>query len=287
MYFFAILLGFVEGLTEFLPVSSTGHMIIVGHMVGFTGPVVDTFEIFIQLGAILAVVSLYRERILDLIPGRRINREAVARAGAISGTGDRVVPTPSGGFSGWHGLGLLALTTTPAVVIGLFIHSYIKEHLFSPMTVAIGLAIGGVGLILIERFRPSTRKTGLDTLGWRQALGVGFFQCLAMWPGMSRAGSTIIGGMLMGIDRKTTAEYSFLAAVPVMIAATSYDLYKSRDLLAVSDIPMFALGFLTAMVTAWFAVRLFIRFLANHTLEGFGWYRLVLAAFTIWYFSSP
>lgn len=286
MYGLAILIGILEGLTEFLPVSSTGHMIIAGHMLGFTGPRADTFEIFIQLGAILAVVGLYRERFLDLIPGRRINREAVARAGAVSGTGDKVVGTPTGGFAGWHGLGLLALTTFPALLSGKFAHSAIKEHLFSPMTVAAGLALGGVGLILIERFRPATRKTGLDSLGWREALCVGLFQCLALWPGMSRAGSTIIGGMLIGIDRKTTAEYSFLAAVPVMIAATFYDLYKSREFLSAADIPMFAVGFLVSMVSAWFAVRYFIRFLANHTLEGFGWYRIALAAFTLWYFSS-
>jgi len=286
MFVLAIIIGILEGLTEFLPVSSTGHMIIAGHMLGFTGPRADTFEIFIQLGAILAVVGLYRERFLDLIPGRRINREAVARAGSVSGTGDQVVPAPMGGFSGWHGLGLLALTTAPALVSGKFAHSAIKEHLFSPMTVAIGLALGGVGLILIERFRPATRKTGLDALGWREALCVGLFQCLALWPGMSRAGSTIIGGMLIGIDRKTTAEYSFLAAVPVMIAATSYDLYKSRDFLSAADIPLFAVGFLVSMVSAWFAVRYFIRFLANHTLEGFGWYRIALAAFTVWFFST-
>jgi undecaprenyl-diphosphatase len=147
------------------------------------------------------------------------------------------------------------------------------------------LAVGGVGLILIETFKPRARVTRLDEIGMREAVWVGLFQCLSLWPGMSRAGSTIIGGMLAGADRKTTAEYSFLAAVPIMIAATGYDLYKSRAFLHASDAPLFALGFLVALGSAWFAVRFFIGFLGKHTLKGFGWYRLALAAFTWWYFS--
>jgi undecaprenyl-diphosphatase len=168
---------------------------------------------------------------------------------------------------------------------GKLFHHVIKERLFSPLTVAIGLAVGGIGLILIETFKPRARVTRLDEIGMREAVWVGLFQCLSLWPGMSRAGSTIIGGMLAGADRKTTAEYSFLAAVPIMIAATGYDLYKSRAFLHASDAPLFVLGFLVALVSAWFAVRFFIGFLGKHTLKGFGWYRLALAAFTWWYFS--
>jgi undecaprenyl-diphosphatase len=180
---------------------------------------------------------------------------------------------------------LLAVTTAPALVVGKLAHHAIKERLFSPLTVALGLAIGGVGLILIEIFKPRTRVSRLDDIGMREAIWVGLFQCFALWPGMSRAGSTIIGGMLAGADRKTTAEYSFLAAVPIMIAATGYDLYKSREFLRASDAPLFAVGFLVALVSALFAVRFFIGFLGKHTLKGFGWYRLALAAFTWWYFS--
>ncbi len=279
LYGLATLIGIIEGLTEFIPVSSTGHMIIAGHLLGFTGPRADAFEIFIQLGAILAVVGLYRDRFLALIPGR----SGVPAPGNIADTVDATAGT---GFSGWRGLGLLALTTLPALVAGKLAHHYIKDHLFNPITVAIGLAVGGAGLILVERFRPAPRKTGLDSLGWQEALWVGLFQCLALWPGMSRSGSTIIGGMIKGIDRKTTAEYSFLAAVPVMIAATGYDLYKSRGFLHASDAPLFALGFVVSLVSAWFAIRFFIRFLASHTLKGFGWYRIVVAAFTLWYFSG-
>jgi undecaprenyl-diphosphatase len=264
MYGLAVLIGLLEGLTEFIPVSSTGHMIIAGHMLGFTGERADAFEIFIQLGAILAVAFLYRDRFLGLIP--------------------RGVPA-AGRFAGWRGLFLLGVTTAPALLVGKLAHHVIKERLFSPLTVAIGLVVGGVGLILIEVFRPRTRIDRLDAIGLREAVWVGVFQCFALWPGMSRAGSTIIGGMLAGVDRKTTAEYSFLAAVPVMIAATGYDLYKSRGFLHASDAPLFAVGFLAALVSAWVAVRFFIGFLGKHTLKGFGWYRLALAAFTWWYFA--
>lgn len=268
LYGIAILIGLLEGLTEFIPVSSTGHMIIAGHLLGFTGERADAFEIFIQLGAILAVAFLYRDRFLGLIPGR-------APAGTAA--------APR--FAGVRGLMLLGITTAPALVVGKLAHHAIKEKLFSPLTVAIGLAIGGLGLILIETFRPKTRVAKLDEIGVREAVWVGLFQCLSLWPGMSRAGSTIIGGMLAGVDRKTTAEYSFLAAVPIMIAATGYDLYKSREFLQASDAPLFAIGFVVALVSAWFAVRFFIGFLGKHTLKGFGWYRLALAVFTWWFFT--
>ncbi len=272
LYGLAILIGLLEGLTEFIPVSSTGHMIIAGHLLGFTGERADAFEIFIQLGAILAVAFLYRERFLGLIPGR-------------AGAGSAGAGPAERRFAGWRGLLLLAVTTAPALVAGKLFHHAIKERLFSPLTVAVGLAVGGIGLILIETFKPRARVTRLDDIGMREAVWVGLFQCLSLWPGMSRAGSTIIGGMLAGADRRTTAEYSFLAAVPIMIAATGYDLYKSRAFLHVSDAPLFALGFLVALVSAWFAVRFFIGFLGKHTLKGFGWYRLALASFTWWFFS--
>ena len=286
MYGLAILIAIVEGLTEFIPVSSTGHMILVGHLVGFTGPRADTFEVFIQLGAILAVVGLYWERFLGLIPWTSAGRPLPTAAGpgpaGIAAGAQPGKPL----FSGWRGLGLLALTTFPALVAGKLAHGYIKAHLFSPMTVAAGLAIGGIALILVEMFPRKPRIGGLDAIGPKEALLIGLFQCLALWPGVSRAGATIVGGMLFGMDRKTTAEYSFLAAVPIMVAATGYDLYKSRSFLALSDAPLFALGFAVALVSAWFAIRFFIGFLANHTLKGFGWYRLAVAALAAWYFST-
>ncbi len=277
MYGLAILIAILEGLTEFIPVSSTGHMILASHALGFTGPNVDTFMVFIQLGAILAVVGLYRERFLALIPGR-----AAVVPGAAVGAAAVAGPTR---FAGWRGIALLALTTFPALVAGKLAHGYIKQHLFSPLTVAAGLALGGVALIVVERFVRRPTRSGLDSLGVREALLVGLFQCLALWPGVSRAGATIVGGMLIGLDRKTTAEFSFLAAVPIMMAAVGYDLYKSREFLVLSDVPLFALGFVVALASAWAAIRFFIRFLANHTMEGFGWYRIALAGLAYWYFT--
>jgi len=246
--FDAIMLGIVEGVTEFIPISSTGHLIVVGHLLGFAGPKAAPFEIFIQLGAILAVVILYKERFLGLCTFRM-----------------------SGGLVGHRGLVLLGLTTLPALVFGAATHRFIKDYLFTPGTVALGLGVGGVGILLIERFLPRVKKSGLDALTYRNAIAVGFFQCLALWPGMSRSACTIVGGMAIGIARGTAAQYSFLAAVPVIFAATILDLYKSLPILHGSDISMFAIGFVVSYITAWFAIKFFLRFLANHTLNPFGW----------------
>ena len=247
----AILIGLVEGMTEFIPVSSTGHMIVFGRLIAFEGARAATFEIFIQLGAILAVVIIYKDRFFKLLSLER-----------------------GKGFSGLDGMMLLVLTTIPALFVGLTVHSYIKTYLFNPMTVAIGLGVGGVVMIVAENKLPKPEKTNLDLLKWRDALLIGLFQCLAMWPGVSRSASTILGGMLIGIERKTAAEYSFLAAVPVMCAATIYDVYKSRDFLSASDIPLFVVGFVVSFFSAWLAVKFFIRLLGSHTLKPFGWYRI-------------
>ncbi len=252
--FHAVILGLVEGLTEFIPVSSTGHLIVVGHLLGFEGPKASTFEIFIQAGAILAVVFLYRERFLRLCTWEKAE-----------------------GFSGLHGATLLALTTLPALLFGAAAHSAIKQYLFTPFTVAIGLGMGGAGILVVERFCPKVRKSGLDSLRWRDALAIGLFQCLAMWPGVSRSASTIVGGMIVRVERKTAAEYSFLAAVPVMFAATALDLYKSLPFLHASDIPMFSVGFVVSFIAAWFAVESFLHLLGSHTLKPFGWYRIGVA----------
>ena len=284
MYTIAILIGILEGLTEFVPVSSTGHMIIAGHILGFTGQTADSFEIFIQLGAILAVVGVYYKTFLNLIPSKTKEHQ---RSGSTEALGFQALGRQAVGFQGIRGMGLLALTTFPALVAGKIAHDFIKEHLFSPQTVAIGLAVGGLGLILIELFKPKATVTDINSITWREALTIGLFQCLALWPGMSRSGSTIIGGMLLKIDRKTTAQYSFIAAVPIMFAATFYDLFKSRHFLHLSDAPIFALGFVVAFISAWFAIRYFIKFVANHSLQGFGWYRIALAVFTWWFFSRP
>lgn len=255
----ATILGLVEGITEFLPVSSTGHLIIAGHLLDFSGEKAASFEVFIQLGAILAVVVLYWRRFTGLVPTRGLGWKQYS------------------GFSGIRGLALLFLTTLPALAIGSVAHGAIKQYLFSPATVACALAVGGVGILLAERFKPQARVEEIDGLDYRHALFIGFFQCLAMWPGMSRSASTIVGGMLSGLDRKVAAEYSFLAAVPVMVAATSYDLYKAWDVLQASDFPFFAVGFVVSFVSAALAVKTFIALVQRWSLAPYAWYRLAIA----------
>ena len=250
-----VILGVVEGLTEFLPVSSTGHLILAGHLLGFEGERAATFEIFIQLGAILAIVFLYKDVFLRLLARGHTQ-----------------------GMAGTHGILLLALTTLPILLSGFLLHGTIKKYLFNNvLVVAIGLGVGGLAIVLVERRQPRPLFHGLDTLRWRQALLVGLFQCLALWPGTSRAAATILGGMLIGLERKTAAEYSFLVAVPALCAAVGYDMLKSRHLLNASDLGSFGLGFVIAFVVAVLALRGFIHLLGSYTLRGFGWYRLVVA----------
>jgi undecaprenyl-diphosphatase len=254
IFLIAIILGIVEGLTEFIPVSSTGHLIIAGQLLNFTGPKAETFEIAIQAGAILAIVILYFSRFLSLLNF-----------------------SSKKGFNGLRGIGLLLLTSAPAMILGLATHHLIKEYLFHPKPVAMALFLGGIAILLIERVTKKATVKKLDQMNWKKALGVGLFQCLSLWPGTSRSASTILGGMLLKLDRKTAAEYSFLSAVPVMFAATGFDLLKSMDVLSVSDIPMFAVGLLAAFVSALLAVKFFINWVSSKPLSVFGWYRIVLA----------
>ena len=253
----AVILGVVEGLTEFLPVSSTGHLVLAGHALGFTGAAADTFEVAIQLGAILAVVVAYWPRFWGLVR-----------------------PAGDGGFQGARGILLLAITTLPALVAGGLLHGTIKRHLFNPTTVAIGLAVGGVAILVVEQLRLRPRTESLEEMTWRQAGWVGVCQCLAMWPGVSRSACTILGGMGSGLGRRAATEYSFFAAVPVICAATLYDLDKARraDLLRVEDLPFWSVGLVVSFASAYLAIRLFVRLVATHTLRPFAFYRLVVAA---------
>ena len=263
-WYIAVIMGLVEGLTEFLPVSSTGHLILAGHALDFTGAKADTFEIAIQLGAILAVAVLYRERFLGL-----------AKA------------DPARPFSGARGVWLLFLTSLPALVVGFLAHGAIKAHLFGPSTVALALLAGGVLMLVVEAHAAKMSRVrlvgGLDSLSPRLALLIGLFQCLSLWPGFSRAGATIMGGMLVGVDRKTAAEYSFLAAVPVMCAAVGYDLLKNGHLFASGDLAFLSIGFAVSFVSGWAAVKGFIGLLSHCTLRPFAWYRLALAPL-VWLF---
>lgn len=265
-WYIAVIMGLVEGLTEFLPVSSTGHLILAGHALDFTGAKADTFEIAIQLGAILSVVVLYHERFLGLLK-----------------------TDPARPFSGPRGIWLLFLTSLPALGLGFLAHKAIKAHLFGPRTVALALLVGAVLMFVVEARaarlkRPLKRPVdSLDALTPGLALGIGLFQCLALWPGFSRSGATIMGGMLLNTGRKTAAEYSFLAAVPVMCAAVGYDLLKNGHLFASGDLVFLAVGFAVSFVSGWAAVKGFIGLLSRFTLRPFAWYRLALAPL-VWLF---
>jgi undecaprenyl-diphosphatase len=265
----AVVLGIVEGLTEFLPVSSTGHLILAGDLLGFTGPKAATFEIVIQLGAILAVVALYWRRFVGLIP-RPAGR---GRADALG--------RPR--FSGVRGLWLLFLTSLPASVLGLLTHHAIKEYLFGPRTVAWALGVGALAILVVEAVPRRVRRTELDEVTPLLALGIGCFQCLALWPGFSRSAATIMGGMLLGARRQLAAEYSFIAAVPIMVAATGYDMLKSLDLFTAADVPMLAVGFVVSFLAAWGAVKWFIALLGRTTLRPFAVYRLALAPLVLYF----
>jgi len=256
----AIILGVVEGLTEFLPISSTGHLIVANELLDYTGAEAATFDVFIQLGAILAVIVYFRKRFIGLFK-----------------------PPETAGFSGYRGLLFLALTTVPALIIGLLAHDVIKTQLFNVGTVAIGLALGAVWILVTEKFYKLDDPKDLTRLTWITALGIGVFQCLAMWPGMSRSACTILGAMLLGIRRKDATIYSFFAAVPVMLAACSYDLYASWGHLQVESLSFFAIGFVVAFISALAAVKFFIHFVSRHTFTPFAFYRLALAAFLIWW----
>lgn len=252
-WYVAVILGIVEGLTEFLPISSTGHLILAGHLLGHTGPKAETFDIVIQLGAILAVVVLYWDRFLGLLK-----------------------TDPSRRFSGPRGILLLILTSIPASVVGLLAHGYIKEHLFTPFTVACALAVGAIMIFIVEGLNKKQTVTSLDDVTPMLALGIGCFQCLALWPGFSRSAATIMGGMLLGARRTVAAEYSFIAAVPIMFAATGYDFLKNYHLFQPDDLIFLAIGFVVSFFSAWLAIKGFIYLLGKLTLRPFAVYRLAL-----------
>lgn len=299
--FTAVILGIIEGLTEFLPVSSTGHLILAGHALHFTGTQAETFEIIIQLGAILAVVVLYFERFYGLLPQYLQKKIAKTRLGkkALAKLTENGIPTQNGTilspFSSLRGLFLLFLTCLPASLLGLLAHNAIKENLFNPFAVAISLAAGSLYIIFAELYakrraekmqkeqessknseQSGIRYATLDDITPLLALGIGFFQCLALWPGFSRSAATIMGAMLLGSGRKLAAEYSFIAAVPIMVAATGFDLISNSNAFALNDIPFILTGFVVSFLSAWLAVRLFIHFVSKTTFLPFAWYRLML-----------
>ncbi len=259
-YITAIILGMVEGLTEFLPVSSTGHLILAGDLLNYTGEASKTFEIFIQLGSILAVVVVYWRRFIILIEG------------VFSKEKRR-------GLNFIH----VIVAMIPAVVIGLIARDAIKAYLFSPTTVLIGLVAGGILMIVAENRKKPNPTTDLDSLTYRQAFVVGLYQVLALWPGFSRSGSTIAGGILAGTSHRVAADFTFIVAVPMMVAASGLDLIKSYKYLSPSDIPFFGVGFITAFIVALVVIKVFLKLISKIKLKPFAYYRFALAVVFLLY----
>lgn len=256
----AILLGIVEGLTEFLPISSTGHLIVVGSLLDFHNEKGKVFEIVIQLGAILAVCWEYRKKIFKVVLG--IPHESSAQRFAIN----------------------ILIAFLPAMVLGVLFHGIIKTYLFSPLTVACALIVGGFIILLIESKTRIPRIQHVEEMNWSDALKIGLAQSVAMFPGVSRSGATIMGGMIFGLSRTAATEFSFFLAIPTMTAATTYDLYKNWHLFSLSDIPLFAVGFIAAFISAFFAIKGLLHYVANHKFTVFAWYRIVFGIIVLIYF---
>lgn len=261
--FQAFVLGVVEGLTEFLPVSSTGHQIIVADLLGFVGERAQAFNIIIQLAAILAVVWEFRGKILQVICGLPSERRA-----------QRFTVN-------------LLVAFFPAVVLGVAFADLIHHYLFNPITVAAALVVGGVVMLWAEKREHRIRAESVDDMTWKDALKVGCAQCLALVPGTSRSGATIIGGLLFGLSRQAATEFSFFLAMPTMVGAAVYSGYKYRDLFQPGDLPVFAVGFVTSFIFAMIAVRGLLKFIANHSYAMFAWYRIGfgLLILATWQFS--
>ena len=255
-----VLLGIIEGLTEFIPVSSTGHLVLAGELLGFHGEGSATFDIVIQLGAILAVVVLYFGR-FSAVAGGLLRRDPTAIA-----------------FTRNIFLGFL-----PALVIGAVVYKAIKAMLETPIIVAVALMVGGVAILVIERAVKRYRVFTIEAMPWGTALGVGVVQCLAMIPGVSRSGATIMGALTMGVERKTAAEYSFFLAIPVMLAASAKELWEQRHALGGNDWSAIGIGFVVSFVVALVVIRAFVAIVSRHGFAPFAWYRIVAgSAALIW-----
>ena len=237
----AFILGIVEGLTEFLPISSTGHLILAGDLLGFDAPGRDVFYVAIQTGAMLAVVWEYRARFFRVDPQL------------------------------WRNL---AVAFMPAVVLGLSLGGFIKAYLFKPVPVALAFIIGGFVILAVDRGNRPVRIDDTRAMGWLDALKVGFAQCFALIPGTSRSGATIIGGMLFGLSRRAATEFSFFLAVPTLVAAGAYDAWKNRALFSSADLGMWAVGLVMSFVSAFLVIRWLIRYVATHDFRWFAWYRI-------------
>ncbi|BBB61854.1 undecaprenyl-diphosphatase 2 [Undibacterium sp. KW1] len=253
-----IIMGIVEGLTEFLPISSTGHLILTGSLLNFTGEKQKVFEIVIQAGAIFAVCWEYRAKIASVVGG--LGNDPKARKFALN----------------------LIVAFLPAAVLGLLFSKKIKAVLFAPVPVALAFIIGGIIILFVERKHAGAdthdsshaRIQTVDDMSLLDALKIGLAQSLALIPGTSRSGATIIGGMLFGLSRKAATEFSFFLAIPTLLGATVYSLYKAREDLSMADLPMFSLGTVAAFISAFFCVRWLLRYISSHNFNVFAWYRI-------------
>lgn len=255
----AAVLGVVEGLTEFLPVSSTGHLIVAGRLLDFGSP---SFEIAIQLGAMLALTWVYRPRLAKLASD--CARRPMARVFVLK----------------------ILAAFLPAAVIGLVAHHWIEENLFSPVVVATTMIAGGIVIFLVDRPGPSEGLTDLERMSFGQAIAIGLGQALSMIPGVSRSGATIITGLIVGLERRAALDFSFLLALPTMYAACLFALVKARHELLVDGALATSVGLLTAYISALIVIRAFLRFVGEHSLRGFGWYRIAAgAALVVWLFT--
>jgi undecaprenyl-diphosphatase len=256
MLLIAIILGLVEGFTEFLPISSTGHLILAGSLLGFTGPKAEVFEIAIQTGAIMAVILVYGERLRGTVVS--LGSSPVSRRFVLN----------------------VAVAFAPAVVLGLLFGDTIKHYLFNPVSVAVALVVGGLVILWAERGRrnPAPRVTHVDAMTVGDAFKVGMLQCLALLPGTSRSGATIIGGMISGLSRPVATEFSFYLAIPTLIGAGLYSLYKDWGLLELSDLFPYLTGLTVSFFSAWLCIRWLLRYVATHDFVPFAWYRIIFGA---------
>ena len=284
----AAILGVVEGLTEFLPVSSTGHLIIAGHLLGFTGAMADTVEVAIQLGSILAIIAFERRKIAALLSNAFKEQAALVRwlhTSQSSGRRWNAVLRMSleAHRHLWFVLGL-GIAFLPAAAVGFVAHDWIESRLFSPQTVAVALIAGGLVILWVEATKRSPSVSDLESVGLRTAFSVGLAQCAALFPGISRSGATIVGGLLVGMDRRVATEYSFFLALPTMIVATVYQLLKSLPLLTPDDIAALGVGLVVSFFVGWAVIAGFLTFVKRHSLRSFAYYRIVLGVLVLMMF---
>ena len=246
----AILLGIVQGLTEFIPVSSTGHLIVAGELLQFSGAFAKTFDIAIQLGSIMAVVIIYKDNFREYIK-----------------------PKPN--LNIFPNIFHIAITLIPVIIVGYLAHDMVKKYLFTPFTVAIGLILGSIIMIMADYYNKKTHSA--KNIGYKRAFSVGLFQCISLWPGMSRSGATISGGILNGMDHKTASSYSFICAVPVMIMATTFELIKTDAVINSREFLLLAIGFVVSFVVGWGSIVFLLKLISKIKLFPFAIYRIIIA----------